>query len=99
MGVYFVPTLYFEVLSILVSYMSFYGGAGIFLVGIIVSLACLYIIMREELFIDENHSVFIVVVACLAAFIMTLICMQKFLTSNISDIIMSVTNVMQNIKY
>lgn len=94
-----VPTLYFEVISILISYMSFYVGAGILLIGVIVSLASLSIIIREELFIDENHSVFIVAVSFLAAFIVVLMCLQKFLSSNISDIIMSVTNVMKNIKY
>lgn len=94
-----VPTLYFEVFSILVSYMSIYVGAGILLIGVIVSLASLSIIIREELFIDENHSAFIVAVSFLAIFIVILMCLQKFLSSNISDIIMSVTNVMKNIKY
>ncbi|NMM63165.1 zinc ribbon domain-containing protein [Clostridium sp. P21] len=94
-----VPTLYFEIFSILFSYVLFYIGAGVFLIGVIVSLACLTVIIREELFVDENHTVFIIAVSFLGIFIIVSMCMQKFLVSNISDIIMSVTNVMKNVRF
>ncbi len=94
-----VPTLYFEIFSILFSYMSFSIGTFIALIGVIVSLSCLTIIVKEELPIDKNHVAFIVSISFIVVLIAILICLQKFLTSNIADIIMSVTNIMKTIKY
>lgn len=94
-----VPTLYFELFSILCSYVSFYIGLGVASIGIIVSLCCLNIVIKDKLRIDENHSVFIVSLSCIAVFVGVSMCLQSFVTSNISDIIMSVTNIMKTFKY
>ncbi len=91
-----VPALYFELFSIIVSYLSFYVGFGVSLIGIIISIVCLAIAIKESLDIDENHCAFIVSVSCIAVLIGVLACVQKFTAANISDVIMSVTNIMKN---
>jgi hypothetical protein len=94
-----VPTLYFEIFSIIFSYMSFSIGAAIVLIGVIVSLGCLTIIIKEELPIEQNHAVFITAISFIVFFAAVSMCLQKFFTSNVTDIIMSVTNIMKTVKY
>lgn len=93
------PTLYFELFSIIISYLSFYAGLGVALIGVIISVACLTIIIKENLPIDENHSVFIAAISCISIFIGVSMCLQNFISSNISEIIISVTNIIKTLKY
>lgn len=94
-----VPTLYFQLFSVVFSYLSFYIGLIVAIIGVIISVGCLTIIMKEKLPIDENHGVFIAAISCVAIFIGISMGLQSFLSSNISDIIMSLTNVMKTFKY
>lgn len=93
-----VPTLYFELFSIIFSYLSIYIGFGIAVIGIIISLGCLTVVIKEKLNVDENYSAFIVAVSFIVIFIGLSMSLQSFISSNISDIIMSVTNVMKTFK-
>lgn len=94
-----VPTIYFQILAVVFSYLSFYIGLVVGIIGVIISIGCLTITVKEELPINENHSVFIVAISCIAIFISVSIALQSFLSSNISDIVMSLTNVMKTFKF
>lgn len=90
-----VPTLYFELFSVILSYLSFYLGFGITVIGVIISVGCLTLVIKENLPVDENSTVFIVSVSFIAIFIGLLISLQNFISSDISDIIISVTNILK----
>jgi uncharacterized Zn finger protein (UPF0148 family) len=90
-----VPTLYFELFSVILSYLSFYLGFGITVIGVIISVGCLTLVIKENLPVDENSTVFIVAVSFIAIFIGLLISLQSFISSDISDIIISVTNILK----
>lgn len=92
-----VPTLYFELFSIIFSYLSIYMGFIIAVIGVIISLGCLTVVIKEKLDIDENYSTFIVAISCIVILIALSMSLQSFISSNISDIIMSVTNIMKTI--
>lgn len=94
-----VPIIYFEILSVIFSYLSFYIGIVVAVIGVIVSLASLTIVINEELDINENHCTFIVAGSFTVIFIIVSVCLQKFMVSNISHIIMSVTSLMKNLNY
>lgn len=93
-----VPTLYFELFSIIFSYLSFYIGFGVAVIGVIISLACLAAVIKDKLNIDENYSAFIVSVSFIVIFIALSISLKSFMTSNISDIIMSVSNAIKTLR-
>lgn len=94
-----IPTLYFEILSIMFSYLSVYAGMVVGLIGIVISLATMAMVIKDKLSIDENHSTFITAVSGIVVLIIVVICLQKFTASNISDIIMSVSNVIKTIGF
>ena len=93
-----VPTLYFELFSIIFSYLSIYIGFSIAVIGVIISLGCLTVVIKDKLNIDENYSTFIVSISFIVIFIGLSMSLQSFISSNISDIIMSVTNIMKTLK-
>jgi hypothetical protein len=88
-----VPTLYFEIFSIILSYLSLYIGSATAIIGLIISLACLTIILKEKFLTDENHPVFVTAVAFVLVCIVILMCLQKFLVSNLTDVIASFRNI------
>lgn len=92
-----VPTLYFEIFSVIFSYLSIYLGFSVAVIGVIISLGCLTIVIKDKLHIDENYSVFIVAISCIVIFIGVSMSLQSFMSSNIADIIMSVTNIMKTL--
>jgi len=94
-----VPMMYFEILSVIFSYLSFYIGIIVAVIGVIVSLASLTIVINEELNINKNHCTFIVASSFTVIFIVVSVCLQKFMVSNISHIIMSVTSLMKNLNF
>lgn len=94
-----VPTLNFELFSIICSYLSFSLGFCVAVIGVMISIGCLAIVIKENLHIDENHSVFIVAISFIVIFIGDLMILQNFTASNISDLILSVTNNMKNFRF
>lgn len=93
-----VPTLYFQLFSVILSYVSFYIGFLAVIIGVIISIGCLTIIIKDTLPIDENYSVFIVAVSFIVILIGVSMSLQSFISSNVSDIIMSVTSIMKTLK-
>lgn len=94
-----VPIMYFEILSVIFSYLSFYIGIIVAMIGVIVSLTTLTIVINGELNINENHCTFIVASSFTVVFVVVSVCLQKFMISNISHIIMSVTSLMKNLNF
>lgn len=82
-----VPIIYFEAFSIIVSYLSIYFGMGVFLIGIVISISSLSIVLKDQLHINENTTAFIVAISSVIILIAELICLEKFITSNIMDVI------------
>jgi len=93
-----VPALYFELFSIIFSYLSIYIGLSIAIIGVIISLGCLTVVIKDKLHIDENYSTFIVAISSIIIFIGLSMTLQSFISSNIADMIMSVTNIMKSFR-
>lgn len=87
-----VPIIYFEAFSIIASYISVYFGIIIFYIGIIVSISCLAIILKEQLEIDKNLSTFVVAISFIASFIILSICFKSFIVSDFKDIVNSIND-------
>lgn len=94
-----VPVVYFEIISILISYASIYVGVGFGAIGIIISLGCLGMVIRDELIIDENYSVFIITVSYIVVMLVIAFCSQKFMIANLTDIIKSAATVIKTMGY
>ncbi|MFD3157997.1 zinc ribbon domain-containing protein [Haloimpatiens sp. FM7330] len=93
-----VPMVYFEILAIIFSYISSLIGIVIFASGIIVSLVCLGILIKEKLPIDENHSVFIVALIYILVSICIFVCCGKIIYAHITDIIQSIRDIILDLK-
>lgn len=87
-----VPILYFEILSIIFSYISFSVGAIIFILGILISAACFNAITRDVLSLDENLSVILTAVSFVISILAVLLCLQSFANSNLIGIFNSLKN-------
>lgn len=92
-----VPVLYFKFFSIIVSYLSINFGILLLLFGFIVSLICVAIVINKSLMIPERYIPFVVSFIALIVFIVLLICLQKFILSNISTIMSSIMNNIKNL--
>lgn len=84
-----IPFLYFKALSILVSYVSNYAGIAIQLIGIIISMGCLFVLIKDILGVNEDSSLFIVSICFVVICAIYFICISKFLYSDIQQIITS----------
>ncbi|MGH4117762.1 zinc-ribbon domain-containing protein [Clostridium sp.] len=93
-----VPILYFEFFSTIISYLSVFLSLGVAAIGIVISLGCLSIILKEKLLIDENNSVFILSITFVLLGIIIMFCLQNFLASNTTDIITSIKNISDLVK-
>lgn len=92
-----IPTLYFELFSIILSYLSINLGLIVALLGFIVSLVCLSIVVNESLSLTENCSVFVVSLAALLTIIILSACLQSFIYSDISTFIYTIINSIKNL--
>lgn len=84
-----IPFLYFKTLSILISYGSNYVGIGIQLIGIIVSIGCLFILIKDVLGVKEDCSLFIVSICFVVICIAYLVCLSNFIYSDLQQVITS----------
>lgn len=84
-----VPFLYFKAFSILVSYVSSYAGIAIQLIGIIISIGCLFVLVKDMLEVKEDYSLFIVAICFVVTCAAYYICISKFMYSDIQQIITS----------
>ncbi|MBU3209298.1 hypothetical protein [Clostridium algidicarnis] len=87
----FLPILNFEILSVICSYMSFYMGIYVAIIGLIIGVIALPLILKETLDVDENHSAFISAICVIVALIIISIFSQKVIIKNMQDIITSAT--------
>lgn len=85
----FTPIIYFEFFSIMVSYLSFYLGIFVFYIGIVISIACLSMVLKEQFYIEDSFVTFIVALAFVLSYVSLLICFQKFIITDITDIVSS----------
>lgn len=88
-----IPFLYFKALSILVSYVSNYAGIAIQLIGIIISIGCLFVLIKDVLGVKEDCSLFIVSICFVVICVAYLFCISKFLYSDIQQIITSLKGI------
>ena len=91
------PILYFEVLSNVVFYISFYIGIIVFLLGIIISIICLAMVIRDELYLNDSHSVFITAVSSIIVIISILIYIQKFSMPTMLEIGRTFTDILNSL--
>lgn len=84
-----IPFMYFKALSILVSYVSNYAGIAIQLIGIIISIGCLFVLIKDVLGVKEDCSLFIASICFVVICVAYLVCISKFLYSDIQQIITS----------
>ncbi|WP_010241255.1 zinc ribbon domain-containing protein [Clostridium arbusti] len=92
-----IPTLYFELFSILLSYLSINFGLVVALLGFIISLVCLSIVIKESLPLPENVRVFVVSVAAIFTVIVLAICLKSFIYSDIATLVSSIMNAIKNL--
>ncbi|MCX7883693.1 MAG: YIP1 family protein [Caloramator sp.] len=76
------PFIYFEILSIIVSYIAFYLGIIILLFGIFASIIILNSLMNIYLISNENNCVFITSFIVIIALIVFTVITAKYMRSN-----------------
>ena len=91
------PVLYFEILSNVIFYISFYMAIIVFLLGIIISIICLAMVIKDELGLNDSHSVFITAVSSIIVIIAILIYTQKFVVPTMLDIGRSFTDILNSL--
>lgn len=79
----FLPVTYLQVLSIILSYLSFYAGVVAFLFGIIMAIIVLNELVNCYLLENKNKVTYITSVAILIGLIVFSICFSKFTRSNV----------------
>lgn len=78
----------FQVVSILCSYLSLLLGTGVMIIGGIVSMISFATIIREVFDINENTTAYLISIFFVVVTVINMILIQKFLLSNISDLIL-----------
>ncbi|MFL0252175.1 zinc ribbon domain-containing protein [Clostridium neuense] len=84
-----IPFLYFKALSILIAYVSNYAGIAVQLIGIIISIGCLFVLIKDVLGVKEDCSLFIVSICFVVICVAYLICTSSFIYSDLQQIITS----------
>ncbi|QCX33982.1 hypothetical protein FDN13_09845 [Caloramator sp. E03] len=74
--------VYFEIISIIASYLSFYLGIIMFLFGIFTAIISLSKLINIHLINNENHSIFIVAFIAIIALIVLTTITAKYMKSN-----------------
>jgi uncharacterized Zn finger protein (UPF0148 family) len=90
------PILTCEIISIIFSYFSLYLGIGFAILGALISITTLTILVKDSLQIKENLCIVIVSISFLIALVVSFIALQKFISSDLSDIIKSTINSYKN---
>lgn len=86
------PIIYFKFLSVIFSYLSIDIGIALALFGFMVSLVCFAMVVNESLKIPENCILYIVSFTVLVVVIIAAVCLQKFIVSDIGNIVSSIMN-------
>lgn len=94
-----VPTLFFEALSILLSYLSLYLGLGVAVIGVLISISTLTILLKDNFLVNENLSVFIVAVSFIFTIAAVIIAFNNFIYSDLSDVVTSVINSLKSFSF
>ncbi|SKA96217.1 zinc-ribbon domain-containing protein [Caloramator quimbayensis] len=93
------PFVYFEILSIIASYITFYLGIIILLFGIFASIISLNRLINIYLISNENHSVFITAFISIIALIVFTTITAKYMRTNFMWLINHIKNISNMIDF
>lgn len=83
------PFLYFKLFSIVVSYASNYIGIMVQLIGIIISIGCLFVLIKDVVGIKEDCSLFVVSICFAVICVAYTFCIVNFISSDLQQIVSS----------